>query len=986
LEINAMMHDFRNIARRHGAVPSLALALIMALSLLGAAAPASAAQAARPTLEVRAPRQVAVGQVIELTLIARDVADVAGYETMLLFDTGVAEFAGLHQRDNDLRRFGRDVGPLAAEQLPNGSAIGLYSCAVSSCVERRGPRQGRGGRGAVRLATVDIIAHQPGALEIKLDATKFVDAAGRPVDVALRDQVIVVQVGPAGARHPAPASAWRLASAAPAAPPAPLDLTGDGLVSHADAMEAALEWTLARQRGAPCGPGIDATRDVNRDGCVDVADIQQIAASYSPDGAAPAPAAPQQPGLAPQASLAAGPATFVVNSAGDQVDSKIGDGICKTSAGTCTLRAAIYEANSHAGPDTIAFNIPGTGVQTIQIGSSRLPSLSDASGGTTIDGYTQPGSAPNTDPLVSNAVLKIQIAGNGESGIDGFTITSAGNTIRGVAVYNFKRGYHIYGSGAHDNVVVGDFIGTNAAATFKAPTVVTDAHGLHIEQGAARNRVGGTAPADRNVISGNSRSGIGLWHEQTDGSILQNNLIGLDPTGTVRLGNLWHGIDMNFGVAYSIVGGTGPGERNVVSGNDRQGIEVSHTAGTTQNQIVGNYVGTNVTGTRAPSATNNGGFGIQVKDRALNNVVRDNVVGNNRSGGIRIDEYGNCCVAGNQFSNNRVGISLDGTAIPNGFWGIKITAGKSTIGPGNIIANNPTGIQVDDDASDGNTITRNSIYGNTALGIDLGPLGTVNPNDAGDADAGPNQQLNFPVLATATATQVTGSACLTCTVEIFKADSPAGEYGEGQAFVGSAAVGPDGSFSAAVSGLKDGDTVTATATDAAGNTSEFAANIAVGGGTPPPPPTGIALPGRFEAEDYRAGGEGVGYHDTTAGNTGGVYRTDNVDIGDTCTDGSPCYFVGWIAAGEWLAYDVNVATAGSYTISIRVATPNTSRKMHVEIDGVNVSGALTLPVTGSYQTWANLNTAPIQLSAGNHTLRLVADSASFNINYVTVSQ
>src|SRR3954469_14746203 len=108
----------------------LLLALAVALGA-GAAPAARGAQAAAPSLRVDAPRQVGVGQAIEGTLTVSGAAAIAGYETALLYDTSAAEFAGLRQRENDLKRLGRDVGPLAVEQMPNGSAIGLYSCATA---------------------------------------------------------------------------------------------------------------------------------------------------------------------------------------------------------------------------------------------------------------------------------------------------------------------------------------------------------------------------------------------------------------------------------------------------------------------------------------------------------------------------------------------------------------------------------------------------------------------------------------------------------------------------------------------------------------------------------------------------------------------------------------------------------------------------------------------------------------------------------------
>ncbi len=147
--------------------------------------------------------------------------------------------------------------------------------------------------------------------------------------------------------------------------------------------------------------------------------------------------------------------------------------------------------------------------------------------------------------------------------------------------------------------------------------------------------------------------------------------------------------------------------------------------------------------------------------------------------------------------------------------------------------------------------------------------------------------------------------------------------------------------------------------------------------------TRVALPGRFEVEDYRAGGQGTGYSDTTTGNSGGAYRKDDVDI-QTTSDSSGRYNVGWIATGEWLAYDVTVQTSGNYIFTTRVATPNSGKSFHIEVDGVNVTGPLAVPNTGGNQVWTDVRSASIALTAGNHTLKVVADSSSFNLNYVTV--
>ncbi len=157
--------------------------------------------------------------------------------------------------------------------------------------------------------------------------------------------------------------------------------------------------------------------------------------------------------------------------------------------------------------------------------------------------------------------------------------------------------------------------------------------------------------------------------------------------------------------------------------------------------------------------------------------------------------------------------------------------------------------------------------------------------------------------------------------------------------------------------------------------------------TPTPIPTAtsaIVLPGRFEAEDYRSGGQRKGYYDTTSGNSGGKYRTDDVDI-QTTADSTGRYNVGWIVAGEWLAYDVSVQSAGNYVFTTRVATPNSGKSFHIEVDGVDVTGALAVPNTGGTQVWTDVKSPPLALTRGPHTVKLVANTNGFNLNYVVVT-
>jgi hypothetical protein len=149
------------------------------------------------------------------------------------------------------------------------------------------------------------------------------------------------------------------------------------------------------------------------------------------------------------------------------------------------------------------------------------------------------------------------------------------------------------------------------------------------------------------------------------------------------------------------------------------------------------------------------------------------------------------------------------------------------------------------------------------------------------------------------------------------------------------------------------------------------------GSTTTPPPFGgtpARLPGIIEAENFDEGGTGVGYHDSSAGNTGGQYRpTENVDI-EVARDTGGGYNVGWIAAGEWLSYGVDVAAAGTYTLAARVAANGQGGTFHVEVDGANITGPLTIPNTAGWQNWTTVS-APVSLPAGRRTLRVVFDSA-----------
>ena len=164
----------------------------------------------------------------------------------------------------------------------------------------------------------------------------------------------------------------------------------------------------------------------------------------------------------------------------------------------------------------------------------------------------------------------------------------------------------------------------------------------------------------------------------------------------------------------------------------------------------------------------------------------------------------------------------------------------------------------------------------------------------------------------------------------------------------------------------------ATAAFTIGGTSEGAY-----GGTP------AALPGTVQAENYDTGGQGVAYNVTSINGSNNSYRSDGVDL-ETTSDTGGGYDLGWTTSGQWFRYTVNVATAGTYTVSFRVAAPSAvTDAFHLSSSsGTNLSGSVNLPATGGWQTWATV-TATVTLPAGQQVLTLNQDNAGWNINYVT---
>jgi len=391
-----------------------------------------------------------------------------------------------------------------------------------------------------------------------------------------------------------------------------------------------------------------------------------------------------------------------------------------------------------------------------------------------IDAQKQPG-------WTSAPIIELNGTGAGGSA-NGLLIGAANSVVRGFVINRFGvSGIQINGA---NSLVAGNWIGLDSTGTLDRGNA---ADGIVISGNNAT--IGGAAPADRNVISGNNDEGIDIDPGVT-GVVIKGNYIGTNATGTGAVGNGTTSSSSQGGILAegvgTQIGGSLAGEGNLISGNYNDGIYLTGTG----NVIEGNRIGTDAAGT---SGIPNGGPGIRV-------------------------------LPTNGGTNNRIG--------------------GAAAGQGNTIAfNTGDGIRLDPGAVTGNAISANAVFSNTGLGIDLGGNG-VTANDGAKTGGEPNLLMDFPVFTSASLSGTTltvagyvGSAPGQSTfagarVEIFKADNEPTEHGEGQTYLGFLTADANGNFSGSltVSGIALGDPITGTATDGSNNTSEFGANIKISPG------------------------------------------------------------------------------------------------------------------------------------------------------------
>jgi len=460
-----------------------------------------------------------------------------------------------------------------------------------------------------------------------------------------------------------------------------------------------------------------------------------------------------------------------------------------------------------------------------------LINAAGATGNTVLGNFI--GTNINGTAALPNTLTGVQISGGSNNIVGGITVADR-NLISG----NGSAGVFIDGATATGNTVLGNFIGTDINGTADLGNV---GFGVAI-QNAPNNTIGGSVAGARNIISGNNAFGVLIQNtpatsNAATGNKVLGNFIGTDVNGTADLGNSLTGVLVQD-AASNTIGGTAAGDRNIISGNDGFGVQILN-ANATLNSVLGNYIGTNAAGTAAlPNI-----IGVVV-DNAPSNTIGGSVAGagniisgnSSPSAGLGVQITG-ASATGNTLRGNFIGVAANGSSpLGNSSIGVQITAaasnnaiGGTAAGEGNIIANNGN-IGVAVASGTGNRIQNNSIFANLGLGIDLGNHG-ITPNDAGDIDIGANNLQNTPVLTTATASggsvTVAGTynsiPSTAFTLQIFTNNSPGTQ---GQTFIASIPVTTDAAGNAAFNqtfpaAVTAGQLITATATDAAGNTSEF---------------------------------------------------------------------------------------------------------------------------------------------------------------------
>jgi len=479
-------------------------------------------------------------------------------------------------------------------------------------------------------------------------------------------------------------------------------------------------------------------------------------------------------------------------------------------SGLCSLRAAVEEANALGGPHEIHFSVGGGGLQSLDIigpdaievtagitirgetqpgfvddplihldfaGGGNIPGLSVTGDDVTVRGLRISGfpldglGLSGADTHVENCWIGLDAGGDADANFRGIGISGTGHVIGdvqpNVIAGNSNGGVVISDMASNVSVAI-NFIGTDRSGT-SAIGNGNLSPGIRID--------GNASVIEGNLVSGNNN--VGVWITG-DGNTLAGNVIGLSQADAL-MGNGFAGVFVAEGADDNTIGGTTIFERNIISGNVAnafgQGGSGIFVAGASGTLILGNHIGTDSSGTLdrgnelhgvhltqgGTTPSSNTTVGQLDAGGGGGNVIAANGTGVPGGHGIFIDRSDLTAVA-----NNRIGLGAGGVppALPNRGDGIRIVNSTGSLiggpplfgsGPNRISHNDGAGIAVlDPDASVGSQNTHghwvdyNAIWRNGGLSIDLTLGALVNdgatPNDAGDADHGPNRLQNFPLV------------------------------------------------------------------------------------------------------------------------------------------------------------------------------------------------------------------------------------------------
>jgi titin len=579
------------------------------------------------------------------------------------------------------------------------------------------------------------------------------------------------------------------------------------------------------------------------------------------------------------------------------------------AAGPGSLAEALASANAAGGHADITFDIPPSdpgfeadkGIWRIKM-TDTPPAISVPD--VRVDGWSQTRRHGDKNPQGPEVVLD----GSNHSVEFGICLYNAPECeVRGLVVGGCIVGIQVAGLGARSNRIAGNYVGIGPDGL----ALFGNYNGIELVSGAHDNTVGGSDIHDCNLVSGNEHVGVRI--SDSNGNRIIGNLVGTDRTGMRAVRN-YDGITIEGTSNGNVVGGSQPEERNIVSGNVAYGVDLFGW-GVTNNRVMGNFIGTDVTGTRAVPNT----YGVLFDDRSHHNLVggagpndwnlisgntafgayfynngthsntfEGNRIGTDASGRFALPNETGVHIDGGTFDNrvdrnvisgNRVAgitifsIKTDRNAITRNLIGTDIT-GKRPLGngadgvrivfgaqsnvvggskaEGNTIAyNGRAGVAIESAGSRYNRVWSNRVFGNAGLGIDLFPVGpnaglSLSPLESPNAGM-PAPSVQSVVVKGGRLT-VTGTVPTArgreATVHVYTgAHGPSGDV-QGKELLGTVVAGTDGRWSFSIAWSGAAPPIAATATDRDGNTSEF------GGRRPSPSPrSGPRPPQRPAAQE-----------------------------------------------------------------------------------------------------------------------------------------